>query len=291
MPSTYVEEEREADTLEIILEDKLLKLTAKLIYSFYADRDVITRSVQFINQGSQDLKILRALSTSVDFHDDYELITLHGAHHNEKNMERRKIVPGIQMVDSSRGASSPQQTPFLALVRKETDEDQGEVYAFNFVYSGNFSAQVQVNQFRNTRVSIGINPFDFSWLLEPGGIFQTPEVVMVYTFRGLGDMSRTYHALYSERLCPPSFRDKERPILINNWEATYFNFNEEKIESIAIEAKQVGIELFVLDDGWFGTRDDSKSSLGDWVVNKRKLPSGLLNLANRVRNLGMEFGL
>ncbi|MFD1773972.1 alpha-galactosidase [Paenibacillus rhizophilus] len=292
LPSTYVEDDNEAETLEIIMEDRMLGLTATLAYSLYADRDVITRSVQFDNQGSQNLKILRALSTSVDFRDDeFELITLYGAHINEKNIERRRIVPGIQMVDSCRGASSPQQAPFLALVRKGTDEDQGEVYAFNLVYSGNFTAQVQVDPYRNTRVSIGINPFDFSWLLEPGETFQTPEVILVYTAKGLGDMSRIYHDLYSKRLCRVPFRDRVRPILINNWEATYFDFDAEKIEQIANEANQLGIELFVLDDGWFGKRDDSKSSLGDWVVNQRKLPNGLADLANRVRNLGMEFGL
>ncbi len=292
LPSTYVENDNEAETLEVIMEDKLLGLTVTLTYSLYEDRDVITRSVQFENRGSQNLKFLRALSASVDFRDDeFELMTLYGTHQNEKNIERRKIAPGIQMIDSCRGASSPQQAPFLALVRKETDEDHGEVYAFNFVYSGNFTAQVQVDSYSNTRVSMGINPFDFSWLLEPGENFQTPEVVMVYTPNGLGDMSRIYHELYSQRLCRGAFRDRIRPILINNWEATYFDFDADKIERIAYEAKQVGIELFVLDDGWFGERNDSKSSLGDWVVNPRKLPNGLLNLANRVCNLGMEFGI
>ncbi|WP_455931078.1 alpha-galactosidase [Priestia aryabhattai] len=292
LPSTYVDDENEAETLEIIMEDKLLGLTATLTYSLYEERDVITRSVRFDNKSLQNLKLLRALSTSVDFRDDeYELITLSGAHNNEKNIERRKIVPGIQMVDSCRGASSPQQAPFLALVRKGTDEDQGEVYAFNLVYSGNFTAQVQVDPYHNTRVSMGINPLDFSWLLEPGETFQTPEVVMVYTAKGLSDMSSIYHELYSKRLCRLPFRDRVRPILINNWEATYFDFNAEKIEQIANEAKKVGIELFVLDDGWFGKRNNSKSSLGDWVVDRRKLPKGLEDLANRVRNLGMEFGL
>lgn len=292
LPSTYVEDENEAETLELIMEDKLLGLTVTLTYSLYPELDVITRSVHFNNEGSQNLRMLRALSASVDFRDDeYELITLYGAHNNEKNMERRRIVPGVQLVDSCRGASSPQQAPFLSLVRKGTDEDQGEVYAFNLVYSGNFTAQVQVDPYRNTRVSIGINPFDFSWLLEPGETFQTPEVVMAYTANGLGDMSRIFHELYSKRLCRGTFRDKLRPILINNWEATYFDFNAEKIEEIAVEAKKAGIELLVLDDGWFGKRDDDNSSLGDWVVDQRKLPNGLLDLANRICELGLEFGL
>ncbi|ADM68551.1 Bifunctional alpha-galactosidase/sucrose kinase AgaSK [Paenibacillus polymyxa E681] len=292
LPSTYVEDDGEVATLEIVLEDPLIDVKVVLSYSLYQKRDVITRSVRFENEGRQQLKLLRALSASVDFRDDeYELITLYGAHNNEKNIARRKILPGIQMVDSCRGASSPQQAPFMALVRKGTDEEQGEVYAFNLVYSGNFTAQTQVDSYRNTRVTMGINPFDFTWLLEPEESFQTPEVVMVYTENGLGGMSRIYHDLYRNRLCRGPFRDKERPILINNWEATYFNFDADKIEQLAKEAQSVGVELFVLDDGWFGKRDDDNTSLGDWVVDRRKLPDGLPDLANRIRNLGLEFGL
>ncbi|MGR6127578.1 alpha-galactosidase [Paenibacillus sp. SER-28] len=292
LPSTYAEDAGEVETLEIVLEDLLINVKVVLSYSLYPKRDVITRSVRFDNEGRQQLKLLKALSASVDFRDDeYELITLYGAHNNEKNIARRKILPGIQMVDSCRGASSPQQAPFMALVREGTDEEQGEVYAFNLVYSGNFTAQTQVDSYRNTRVTMGINPFDFTWLLEPEESFQTPEVVMVYTENGLGGMSRIYHELYRNRLCRGPFRDKERPILINNWEATYFNFDADKIEQLAKEAQSVGVELFVLDDGWFGKRDDDNTSLGDWVVDRRKLPDGLLDLANRIRNLGMEFGL
>ena len=292
LPSTYAEDAGEVETLEIVLEDPLIDVKVVLSYSLYQKRDVITRSVRFDNEGPQQLKLLKALSASVDFRDDeYELITLYGAHNNEKNIARRKILPGIQMVDSCRGASSPQQAPFMALVREGTDDEQGEVYAFNLVYSGNFTAQTQVDSYRNTRVTMGINPFDFTWLLEPEESFQTPEVVMVYTENGLGGMSRIYHDLYRNRLCRGPFRDKERPILINNWEATYFNFDADKIEQLAKEAQSVGVELFVLDDGWFGKRDDDNTSLGDWVVDRRKLPDGLPDLANRIRNLGMEFGL
>ncbi|UZW14877.1 alpha-galactosidase [Clostridium pasteurianum] len=292
LPATYVEDDSEAATLEIILEDKLTGLLVTLTYTVFNGLDVITRSVKFTNTGNEKLKILKAISASVDFRDDnFEMITLYGAHNNEKNIERRKITSGIQMVDSCRGASSPQQAPFLALVRKNTDEDNGEVYAFNLVYSGNFAAQVQLDQYKNTRVSIGINPFDFSWILKPGEEFQTPEVVMTYSCKGLNRMSRTYHNLYRKRLCRGEFRDKIRPILINNWEATYFDFNAEKIQAIAVDAKKLGIELFVLDDGWFGKRDDDNSSLGDWVVDKRKLPEGLKALAEKVNNIGLDFGL
>ena len=292
LPSTYVNNESEAETLEIHLEDKHIGLKVNLIYTIFEDLDVITRRVSFKNEGKENIRLLRALSMSVDFREsDFEMITLYGAHNNEKNIERRKIVSGIQMVDSVRGASSPHQAPFIALVRQNTDEDNGEVYAFNLVYSGNFTAQVQVDPYKNTRVSMGINPFDFSWVLEVNETFDTPEVVMVYTSKGLGDMSRKYHKLYLENLCRGEFKNKVRPILINNWEATYFNFNEEKILNIAKEAKELGIELFVLDDGWFGHRDDDNTSLGDWVVDERKLPNGLKSLSEKITDMGMEFGL
>src|SRR5690606_28049031 len=178
-------------------------------------------------------------------------------------------------IESTRGASSHQHNPFIALVRKDTTEDSGEVYGFNFVYSGNFLAQAEVDQFSNTRVTMGINPFDFSWKLEPGETFQAPEVVMVYSDEGLGSMSRTFHELYRTRLVRGTYRDKVRPILVNNWEATYFDFNEEKVLEIAKVGSELGIELFVLDDGWFGKRDDDRSSLGDWFVDRDKLPNGL----------------
>ena len=194
-------------------------------------------------------------------------------------------------MESTRGASSHQHNPFIALLRKDTTEDNGEVYGFNFVYSGNFLAQAEVDQFNNTRVTMGINPFDFSWKLDAGESFQTPEAVMVYSSEGLGDMSRTYHELYRTRLVRGTYRDKERPILVNNWEATYFDFNEEKILEIAKAGSELGIELFVLDDGWFGKRDDDRSSLGDWFVDHNKLPNGLGSLASNVKEMGLEFGL
>ncbi|BCZ48698.1 alpha-galactosidase [Clostridium gelidum] len=292
LPSTYVEDEAEAKTLEIVMEDKLIGLTVTLMYTIYIDFDVIARSVSLKNNGEEELNITRAMSASIDYREsNFELITLYGAHINEKNIARRKLVPGIQMVESCRGASSPEQAPFLALVRSDTSEDSGEVYSFNFVYSGNFTAQVQVDQFSNTRVIMGINPSDFSWLLQKGEEFQTPEVIMTYSSDGLNGMSRTYHKLYSTRLCRGTFRDKERPILINNWEATYFDFNADKIKEIAKSGKELGLELFVLDDGWFGTRDDDQSSLGDWIVDKNKLPNGLDDLVNDITNLGMQFGI
>ncbi|GAA0815660.1 alpha-galactosidase [Clostridium tertium] len=292
LPCTYTLDINDAETLEITLEDTLIGLRATLIYTVFNNFNVISRSVRFYNNGNEDLKLLRALSASVDFRDnEFEIITLYGSHTNEKNIARRPIVSGIQMVDSCRGASSPQQAPFLALVRKNTTEDTGEVYSFNLVYSGNFTAQTQLDPYGNTRVNIGINPFDFSWLLEPNESFQTPEVIMTYSSNGLGEMSKTYHDLYTTRLCRGKFKNKVRPILINNWEATYFDFNAEKIKKIIKAGKELGMELFVLDDGWFGKRNNDLSSLGDWIVDKVKLPNGLEELVDYTASLGMEFGL
>ncbi|RBW67928.1 alpha-galactosidase [Bacillus taeanensis] len=292
LPATYVESDEEAETLEIELEDSLIGLKVFLSYTVFENFNAVTRSVRFVNEGDKNLKILRALSTNVDFRDDeFDLLTLPGAWGRERYIERRALQSGVQSVESRRGSSSHQQNPFIALLRKDTTEDHGEVYGFNLVYSGSFLAQAEVDQFHTTRVSIGINPFDFSWQLGCGEAFQTPEVVQVYAANGLGEMSRTYHKLYRTRLCRGEHRDKERPILINNWEATYFDFNAEKIEEIASAGKELGIELFVLDDGWFGKRDDDNTSLGDWFVDRNKLPNGLEDLVGRVRKMDMQFGL
>ncbi|OIJ12061.1 alpha-galactosidase [Anaerobacillus alkalilacustris] len=292
LPATYVASDDEADTLEIVLEDQLIGLKVVLAYTTFHNYDVITRSVRLENGGDQDLKLLKVSSMNVDFQDsEYDLITLYGAHVRERHIERTRLRNGVQSIESRRGTSSHQQNPFMALVRKETNEDYGDAYGFNFVYSGNFLASVEVDQIFTSRVTVGINPFDFSWLLEPGQSFQAPEVVMVYSSNGLGDMSRTFHKLYRECLCRGEFKEKERPILINNWEATYFDFNEEKIKDIAKKGKDLGMELFVLDDGWFGKRDDDHTSLGDWFVDKNKLPNGLESLASDITKTNMEFGL
>ncbi|EKQ50258.1 MULTISPECIES: alpha-galactosidase [unclassified Clostridium] len=292
LPATYVEDEAEAQTLEITLLDSLIGLKVILSYTAYENYDAITRNVRFINCGSENLKLLRALSMSIDFNgSDYDFLHLHGAWARERHIERTPLLVGTQSVESRRGSSSHNQNPFIALLSKDANEEYGDVYGFNLVYSGNFLAQAEVDQYKTTRVSIGINPFDFSWLLNPNESFQTPEVVMIYSSKGLGEMSRTYHKLYRKRLCRGTYRDKTRPILVNNWEATYFDFNAEKIENIGKTAQELGIELFVLDDGWFGKRDSDNCSLGDWIVDKKKLPNGLDDLAKRINNLGLQFGL
>jgi alpha-galactosidase len=292
LPSTYVEDESEADTLEITLSDDQIGLEVVLSYTAFAERDAIARSVRFLNRGRQGLRVIRALSASVDLPGSgYEMLHLAGDWARERNVVRRPLAPGAQAIESRRGASSHQHNPFIALVSPGADEDSGEVFALSLVYSGNFLAQAEVDRLGSTRLAIGINPFEFSWLLESGESFQAPEAVMVHSAAGLGGMSASFHELYRSRLCRGPYRDRERPILVNNWEATYFDFDSGKILALADEAKALGIELVVLDDGWFGRRDDDRSSLGDWQVDGRKLPLGLADLARRINEKGLKFGL
>lgn len=284
--------EKDVQTLKVYMEDAVAGLKVCLLYSVFASESVITRSVIFLNKGKKPLHLTKMLSMSVDIREDeFDVLTLYGAHNNERNMDRRPLSSGTVKIESLRGTSSPHQAPFMALLRKGADEDQGEVFAANFVYSGNFLAEVQVDPYRNTRFQMGMNPWNGEWKLEAGEMFQTPEVVMVYSKQGLGEMSRTFHKFYQNHLVRSPYAKKERPILINNWEATFFDFDEEKLLSLARKAASAGIELFVLDDGWFGHRDADDSSLGDWFVDKRKLPNGLKSLAEKIHDMGMQFGL
>lgn len=298
LPATYCERVDEVDTLEIDLRDPVSGLLVTLSYSVWRDRDAISRSVRATNGGSAPITIRKILSVSLDFADSsYSLLHLSGAHCREREAWFRPLAPGSQGVESRRGASSGQQNPFIVLVAREADgvsragETSGEVFGFSLVYSGNFVAAVEVDPFDCARVSMGLSPVNFSWILKSGETFQAPEVAMVRSGSGLGAMSRTYHDLYRERLCRGSFRDRVRPVLVNNWEATYFNFDEKKLLALAAKAKEADLDLFVLDDGWFGARDDDKTSLGDWYVDRRKLPGGLASLADGVRSLGLDFGL
>ncbi|MEH7547314.1 alpha-galactosidase [Neobacillus vireti] len=292
LPMVYVEDDDEADTLVITLVDSILGVGLNLHYTIYRDFDVITRSVSFENLGSREVKIEKSMSMSVDFHNSkWDWLHLQGTWARERQIERRPLIHGVQSISSARGASSHQHNPFLALLSKDATEEYGDVYGIGLVYSGNFKATIEVDPFEITRINMGINPFNFSWLLKPGEIFQTPEALMVYSSEGLGGMSRIFHKIIRSRVCRGVYRDRTRPILINNWEATYFHFTEKKLRDLADAAKELGIELFVLDDGWFGRRDNAKSSLGDWVVNRKKLPNGLNGLASYINGKEMQFGL
>lgn len=292
LPATYVEAEEEATTVEFTLVDELLQLEVILSYTLFEEKAAITRSVNIKNNGSEKVHLEQVMSLSLDLPDcQYEMLQLSGSWARERSLKFRKLVPGIQSVESTRGSSSHYHNPFIALKRPECTEQTGEAIGFSLVYSGNFLAQVEVDTYEVSRVTIGINPFNFDWLLESGETFQSPEAVMVYSDEGLNGMSQTYHHLYRERLAKGQWRDKERPVLINNWEATGMDFTEELLLKFAETAAADGVELFVLDDGWFGGRRHERAGLGDWVVNTELLPNGITGLAEKINQLGLMFGL
>ena len=281
-----------AHSLELELADPVTGLRVFVTYSVYDDSDAIVRSVRIINSSPADMILEKAMSFAMDMDsDDYELITLHGSWARERMIDRRPIGYGKTSVGSIRGESSHQEHPFMALVSKDADQDRGNAYGFSFVYSGNFLAQVEKSQFDSLRVMMGINPHNFEWRLGPGEEFPAPEVVSVYSHDGIGGMTRSFHDLFRNHLIRSPYLHRERPILINNWEATYFDFNTDKLIAIAKEAKARGIEMLVMDDGWFGKRDDDNSGLGDWTVNEKKLPGGLKRLVSEVNKIGLKFGI
>jgi alpha-galactosidase len=293
LPATYVEDESEAQTLEITLYDSLIHTKLVLSYTIYESISVLTRNARFIHMGKSKVILTRAMSASVDLPDsEFEMIHLAGAWSRERHVKSRKLEQGIQGIYSMTGISSAEHNPFIALKRPHADEFQGEVYGFSLIYSGNHLEQVEVDTFDKSRVSIGIHPDTFEWPLQEGEVFQTPEAVMVYSNQGLNKMSQTFHELFRTRLVRGQWRDRVRPVLINNWEATGMEFTEEKVLSIAKAGKELGMELFVLDDGWFGSRDHDRAGLGDWyVTNFTKLPDGIIGLAEKIEAMGMKFGI
>ncbi len=290
-PATYATAE-EADTLEVFCKDPATDIEITLFYTVFRKADVITRHTMVVNNTACAVDLERIASTCLDFVDaDYRLLHLDGSWSRECTVEREALTRCIKTVSSKRGYAGHQHNPFVALVRSETTEDQGEAYGISLIYSGNFASETQVDAFYTTRMLMGINPEGFGWRLDVGETFYTPEAVMVYSNEGLGEMSRTYHKLYRHNLCRGPWKTKKRPILINNWEATRFTFDGNKIYSIAEEASKLGIEMMVMDDGWFGTRDDDKHGLGDWYVNEKKLNGPLKDLVDRIHGLGMKFGI
>lgn len=293
LPATFGGE-ADCESLGIVLEDDSLGLAVELTYTVFTNLDVITRSVQVTNPGTKEnvIYLTKVLSACLDMDNrDYSMLSLHGSWARERRMQYRKLGIGRQGVFSERGETSHQNQPFIALTSPDVSQTRGEVYGLHFVYSGNFEVQTGVDQFGRARTVMGINPYHFCWKLEGGQSFQAPEVVMVYSDEGLGKMSRTYHDLYRSHLIRGVWRDRKRPILINNWEGTYFDFNTEKLLSIARGAAELGIEMLVMDDGWFGNRYDDNRALGDWFVNEEKLPGGLEYLVSEVNRLGMKFGI
>ena len=292
LPATYVDSDNEAQTLELYLEDSYQDIRVVLYYTAFSDMDAITRSMRVINGNKGVVRLTAALSGCIDLQKkDFDFVHFYGSWARERHMERTPLIIGNQSVESLLGGSGHQHNPFVCLASTGADEEYGEVYGANLVYSGNFVSGAYVDPYNRTRLYIGINPTNFEWKLECGEEFCTPECVFVYSDAGFGKMSRTYHELIRDRLCRGKFRDVERPVLLNNWEATYFDFNEEKIVDIARKAAEVGVDLMVLDDGWFGERNDDNSSLGDWFVNKEKLPNGIGGLAQKINDMGLKFGL
>ena len=291
LPASFGKDD-EVSTLEITCVDKILGLKVILSYSAFENEDVITRNVRVENEGSENLKVEKIYSACLDMdNEDFELITLHGTWARERHIQRRSVYLGRQNVSSAKGESGHQEHPFVALVTPNTTQDTGRVYAMNFVYSGNFIGQVERTQFDAVRMVMGISQEEFCWNLRPGEKFQAPETVMVFSDEGLGKMTRSFHDFYRNHMIRSPYKHKSRPILINNWEATYFDFNTDKLLDIAREAKKDGIEMLVMDDGWFGERNSDDCSLGDWVVNEKKITGGLKHLVDEVNKIGLKFGI
>lgn len=280
------------DTLEITLKETTSDLYLMLYYVILEASNCITRFARIENRTEHVVKIQALMSFSLDLMDSsYEAITLDGTWIRERHINEGGIRPGIFSIDSKKGVSGANHNPFIGLKGLQTDEHQGDAYGFSLIYSGNFLGRVEVSPFGMTRVQMGVSDFDFCWQLEPQAVFETPQCVLTYTNKGLNALSQNFHHLVNHHIIPPYWQGKERPILINNWEATYFDFDERKLLKLAKEAKNLGIELFVLDDGWFKGRNDDTTSLGDWIEDPKKLPNGLEGLSQRIRALGLQFGI
>lgn len=277
------------ETLAISMIDKTFNLKVILYYSVFFQEDMIVRNLQVINDSVDDIILDKVLSMNLDFQSqNYDLITLDGAWIRERHLTRRILYPGIVKIDSKKGVSSSDHNPFFAICSKDSSERLGDVYGFNLIYSGNFEANIEVNPHHLLRINYGINSFDFKWRLKSKETFTTPEVIMTYSGSGFNKMTESMHDFINKKI---SKNDDLRPIMMNNWEATYFDFNEKKLMAIAKKSKKLGIEGFCLDDGWFGRRDNDMSSLGDWQVNQKKLPKGIRAFSKRIKRLGLLFGL
>ena len=284
--------EKDCETLKIILEDSVNGFEVVLYYSVFAKENVIARRTEIKNTSDKKLKILNAASLCLDMElKGFDMITLEGAWGRERHIERYPLHHGMASVESRRGASSHQLNPFAALVTKNTDEDYGEVYAATLIYSGDFKISAEKDHYGNTRFLAGLNPETFSWELKAEERFVTPEALLVYSKEGLGGMSKAFHAVCRNYLGKSADKNIKHPIVINNWEAMYFDITEEKLFQFIQECKGLGIDTMVLDDGWFGHRTCDDSSLGDWFVDKNRFPGGLYNVVKCCKDNGMKFGI
>lgn len=291
LPAVYAAGE-EAETLEILLEDPVTKLQALLCYGVLPGKDIITRCVKIINAGEQKVYLEKVSSACLDFvSGEYDFISFYGRHAMERNFQRTPVVHGIQAIGSRRGTSSHHYSPMMILAERETTETNGSCYAMNFVYSGGFQGEVEHDQCNQTRMLLGIQEDQFSYPLDAGETFYAPEVILSYTDKGLNRLSQNLHACIRHHICRGKYKESIRPILLNSWEASYFDFDGESICRLAKEAAEVGIEMLVMDDGWFGKRDDDNSGLGDWFVNEEKLGMSLGTMIERINGLGLKFGI
>ena len=292
LPAIYAGEENKADTLVVTLKDDVGGVYVHLYYGVMEDLDLITRTVRIENRAEQPIYLERALSMCLDqISGSYDFLTFYGKHEMERKLSRAHIHHGVQSVGSVRGTSSHHYNPFMILADRAATETRGDCYGFAFLYSGNFLAEAEYDQFNQTRVLMGIHPDGFEFGLAPGEDFWAPETAMVYSDEGFEKMSHAYHRAFRNNLCRGKFKNARRPVLINNWEGTYFDFTGEKLIEMAKEAAELGVELFVMDDGWFGKRDSDDSGLGDWYVNEKKLGCTLGELSDEIHRLGMKFGI
>ena len=291
LPAMYGGSET-AETLKVVLKDRAKEFYVTLLYGVYEELDIITRACLIENREEKTAVMDKAVSMSMDFlTGDMDIYTFNGRHEMEREVERRKLGRGITSVGSLRGTSSHQHNPFVILCSSDTEEEYGECYGFSYVYSGNFLAEAEISQRDQLRFAMGIHPSRFRILLEKGRVFAMPEVIMSYSGSGLGRLSIQFHRAIRNYLCRGKYKNSRRPVLINNWEATYFDFTGEKLISIAEEAAKLGIEMLVMDDGWFGKRNLDESGLGDWIPNEEKLGMSLKELVERVREKGLAFGI
>ena len=291
LPAVYASEE-EAQTLEILMEDPVTGVKVVLLYGVLPAQDIITRSVCVKNESSGKIYLNKIESASLDFlYGDYELLTFYGRHAMERNVQRVPVVHGTQKIGSVRGTSSHQYNPMMILAEKETTEDKGNCYAMSFVYSGCFQGEVLKDQLNQTRMMLGLQEEAFRYPLETGEMFQAPEVILSYSSEGMNRLSQNLHHCIRQHVCRGKYKEEIRPILINSWEAAYFDFTGDTIYELAKAAKEVDIDMLVMDDGWFGKRDDDNSGLGDWFVNEKKLGGTLGNLIKRINDLGVKFGI
>ena len=294
LPTAIATENDTVDTLELVIEDSVTKIQVTLLYSVFEEADIIMRAARVHNGGDGEISLKRIMSVNMDYMNgrNLDLVSLPGRYGQERQVERQPLTHHVHKIRSGRGISSHQQNPFIALVDRTANEEYGSCYGFSLMYSGSFIAEVELDQYDQARLVMGINDRLFSYVVGPGEDFDTPAVLMTYTHKGLTKMSHNYHNFFRNNLNRSKFvKDVKRPILINTWEAAFFDFDDEKLVEIAKAARDMGVEMIVMDDGWFGKRDDDNSGLGDWVVNEKKIKCGLPKLVSQINDLGMKFGI